>query len=223
MPVTVSAPHTVSATIGARPNKNTAAAPDMKSGKIVLVGDGACGKTCLLEVFRKDRFPEEYVPTVVDNFVKTVRFDTNKVVSLALWDTAGQENYDTIRPLSYRDTDLVLLCYTIENPKNFPNISEKWLMEIKNYCPTAGYFLVGLKRDLRYDDGVDEATLISEEDGKAMAAQIHAEKFIECSARTRENVDTVFIEAARYIEEQKTAAHGQEGCWCWQGFRCCGS
>ena len=135
----------------------------MKSGKIVVVGDGACGKTCLLEVFKSDRFPEEYVPTVVDNFVKVVEFEENKSISLALWDTAGQEDYDTIRPLSYRETDLVLLCYTIENKKNLDNISSKWLMEIKNYCPSAGYYLIALKKDLRQEPDVDRKQLITEE------------------------------------------------------------
>lgn len=189
----------------------------MKSGKVVVVGDGACGKTCLLEVFKRNQFPEEYVPTVVDNFIKVVNFDKNKAVSLALWDTAGQEDYDTIRPLSYQETDLVMLCYTIENKKNLDNISTKWLMEIKNYCPEASYILVGLKRDIRYEEGIDKSVLITPEEGQQLADKIRAEKFIECSARTRENVDLVFQEAAKFIDKVKSNEAQRETCW-----PCCG-
>ena len=58
--------------------------------KLVIVGDGACGKTCLLIVFSKDQFPEVYVPTVFENYVADIEVD-NKQVELALWDTAGNE------------------------------------------------------------------------------------------------------------------------------------
>ncbi|EOB15496.1 GTP-binding protein Rho1 [Nosema bombycis CQ1] len=191
-----------------------------KSGKVVVIGDGACGKTCLLEVFRRNTFPEAYIPTVVDNFAKDVTIEQNNsrrggtTITLALWDTAGQEDYDTIRPLSYRETDLVLICYTIENKKKIPNISKKWLMEIKNYCPKAGYFLIGLKADLRSlnDPTLDKSAFISTEEGQEIADSIKAEKFIECSARTGENVNEVFKEAAKYINENKDGVNENAGC-----------
>ena len=83
--------------------------------KLVIVGDGACGKTCLLIVFSKDQFPEVYVPTVFENYVADIEVD-NKQVELALWDTAGQEDYDRLRPLSYPDTDVILMCFSIDSP-----------------------------------------------------------------------------------------------------------
>ena len=63
--------------------------------KLVIVGDGACGKTCLLMVFSKDHFPEYYAPTVFENYVADIEVD-GKQVELVLWDTAGQEDYDRL-------------------------------------------------------------------------------------------------------------------------------
>uniref|UniRef100_A0A2K6B1X2 Ras homolog family member C n=1 Tax=Macaca nemestrina TaxID=9545 RepID=A0A2K6B1X2_MACNE len=83
--------------------------------KLVIVGDGACGKTCLLIVFSKDQFPEVYVPTVFENYIADIEVD-GKQVELALWDTAGQEDYDRLRPLSYPDTDVILMCFSIDSP-----------------------------------------------------------------------------------------------------------
>ena len=84
---------------------------------MVIVGDGACGKTCLLIVFCKNQFPEVYVPTVFENYVADIEVDAETVyakqVELALWDTAGQEDYDRLRPLSYPDTDVVLMCFSM--------------------------------------------------------------------------------------------------------------
>ena len=60
--------------------------------KLVIVGDGTCGKTSLLIVFAKDKFPEVYTPTVFENYVADIEID-GKAVELALWDTAGQEAF----------------------------------------------------------------------------------------------------------------------------------
>ena len=57
--------------------------------KLVIVGDGACGKTCLLFAFTKDEFPDKYIPTVFENYVSDIEVD-GKLVELALWDTAGE-------------------------------------------------------------------------------------------------------------------------------------
>uniref|UniRef100_A0A3B3UCA4 Rho-related GTP-binding protein RhoC-like n=1 Tax=Poecilia latipinna TaxID=48699 RepID=A0A3B3UCA4_9TELE len=119
--------------------------------KLVIVGDGACGKTCLLIVFCKDQFPEVYVPTVFENYIADIEID-GKQVELALWDTAGQEDYDRLRPLSYPDTDVILMCYSIDSPDSLENISEKWTPEVKHFCPNVPIILVGNKKDLRSDE-----------------------------------------------------------------------
>ncbi|KAM0672915.1 Rho GTPase [Ordospora colligata] len=194
-----------------------------KAGKVVVVGDGACGKTCLLEVFRRNQFPKVYIPTVVDNFIKDIEVEKDKQVSLAVWDTAGQEDYDTIRPLSYRETDIVLLCYTIEDNKKISNISRKWLMEIRNYCPNSKFFLIGLKKDMRdtEDPTFDKSSMVTEAEGRALAEKINALKFFECSALTGENVDLVFLEAAKYIWDTKKIASDAGSCGFLPCIGCC--
>ncbi|KAM0674051.1 hypothetical protein GVAV_002569 [Gurleya vavrai] len=173
-----------------------------KAGKIVVIGDGACGKTCLLEVFKKNKFPEDYIPTIIDNFVETVEVDGVEV-NLAIWDTAGQEEYDAVRPVSYSETDLIFLCYSIEKKDMLLNIGAKWMPEIRNYCPTAGTFLVGLKSDLRGDPSVDIKNVASERDGEDLKDQIGAAQFLECSAKNNTNVKLLFEEAAKWLKENK--------------------
>merc|ERR1711900_94574 len=92
--------------------------------KLVIVGDGACGKTCLLIVFSKGTFPEVYVPTVFENYVADVEVD-GRHVELALWDTAGQEDYDRLRPLSYPDSHVILICFAVDSPDSLDNVQEK--------------------------------------------------------------------------------------------------
>ena len=117
----------------------------VKKKKLVIVGDGACGKTCILIVFKKGEFPQDYIPTVFDQFVADIEVD-GKYVELVLWDTAGQEDYDRLRPLSYPDTDVIVMCFSIDAPDTLENIPEKWTPEIRHFCPTVPIILVGNKK-----------------------------------------------------------------------------
>ncbi|KAG0418343.1 Rho-related GTP-binding protein RhoA-B, partial [Dictyocoela roeselum] len=183
-------------------------------GKVVVVGDGACGKTCLLEVFKRNKFPDEYVPTFVDNFVKEVELSEEKTVALTMWDTAGQEDYDLVRPLSYKDTDLVMLCYSIENKDLLENLTSKWILEISNFCPNIDIFLVGLKLDVRGNDDYDQDRVTTADEGMNIAKEIKAVKFYECSAKTGENVNVVFEEVANYILEKNKRIPRTKRCCC---------
>jgi len=97
--------------------------PDMKR-KIVVVGDGGCGKTCLLIVYAHNRFPEAYIPTVFENYVTNRQFD-GKVIEIALWDTAGQEEYDRLRPLSYPESHVILIVFSVDFPVSLANVQDK--------------------------------------------------------------------------------------------------
>ncbi len=165
--------------------------------KLVIVGDGACGKTCLLFVFTKDEFPDKYVPTVFENYVSDIEVD-GKNVELALWDTAGQEDYDRLRPLSYPDTDVILMCFSVDSPDSLENISVKWTPEVQHFCPNVPYVLIATKRDLRQElMGKEGVCLIRSEQGKQVAEKIGAFAYLECSAKTRDGVREVFEMATR--------------------------
>uniref|UniRef100_A0A3Q4HLZ9 Rho family GTPase 3a n=1 Tax=Neolamprologus brichardi TaxID=32507 RepID=A0A3Q4HLZ9_NEOBR len=140
-----------------------------------------------------------YVPTVFENYTASFEIDTQRI-ELSLWDTSGSPYYDNVRPLSYPDSDAVLICFDISRPETLDSVMKKWKGEIQEFCPNTKMLLVGCKSDLRtdlstlvelsnhrqapvsYDQvyGSNFLTLIS------MAKQISA-PYIECSAQQSEN------------------------------------
>jgi len=190
--------------------------------KLVIVGDGACGKTCLLIVFSKGMFPEVYVPTVFENYVADVEVDGKKV-ELALWDTAGQEDYDRLRPLSYPDSHVILICFAIDSPDSLDNVQEKWISEVIHFCQGLPIILVACKKDLRTDPKTiqDLARMhqkpVTYEEGAGVAQKIGASFYVECSAKTGEGVREVFQRATRCALTSKRSGgrgkrNGKGGC-----------
>ncbi|MEE6513019.1 hypothetical protein FKM82_020441 [Ascaphus truei] len=141
--------------------------------KLVIVGDGGCGKTCLLIVFNGDEFPESRIPTVFDNYVADIEVD-GKLVELALCDTAGQEDYNRLRTLSYSDTDVILMCFSIDNPDSLTahHVNRSAVLSVPQ-------------------------ELVKPEEGRDMANRIGAFGYMECSAKMKDGVREVFEMAAR--------------------------
>jgi small GTP-binding protein len=169
-----------------------------KNYKTVVVGDGAVGKTCILWCYAKNEFPTEYVPTVFDNYVVKVQ-SGNQEINLQLWDTAGQEDLENIRVLSYTNTNVFLLCFAVSEPDSYYNVQTKWLRELNQYNKDPVIILVGTKVDLRGDTMTisklqDEGKkMITEEQGKQKAQQIGAVGYLECSAlNNQQSVKAVF-------------------------------
>ena len=170
--------------------------------KIVTVGDSSCGKTCLHTTFVRDRFPVEYVPRVFESHVCDIRVD-GKTVELAFWDTVGDEEYDRLRPLSYPDTDVFLMCFSIDSPESLAKVLEKWTPEVRHFCPDVPIILVGNKKDLRNDESAKRELSkmkqepVKSEEGSLMCERIKAYAYLECSAKTKEGVRDVFTTAVR--------------------------
>ncbi|KLO81146.1 uncharacterized protein LW93_4719 [Fusarium fujikuroi] len=173
--------------------------------KLVLLGDGACGKTSLLNVFTRGYFPTVYEPTVFENYVHDIFVD-NVHIELSLWDTAGQEEFDRLRSLSYDDTDLIMLCYSVDSKDSLENVESKWVGEIADNCPGTKLVLVALKCDLR-EQGEEEENesgeprekrpMINYDQGLEVARRINALRYLECSAMKNRGVNEAFTEAAR--------------------------
>eukprot|EP01084_Bolivina_argentea_P020973 38958_1 len=100
----------------------------MEHIKLVNVGDGAVGKTTMLITYSTNTFPYTYLPTVWDNFTANIMVD-GKPIYLGLWDVRTDEDYDRLRPLSYPQTDVFLVCFSIISKDSFENVKYKWVPE----------------------------------------------------------------------------------------------
>lgn len=186
------------------------------------MGDGACGKTSLLNVFTRGYFPQVYEPTVFENYVHDIFVD-GQAMQLSLWDTAGQEEFDRLRSLSYSDTHTIMLCFSVDSRDSLENVQTKWVSEIVDHCDGVKLVLVALKCDLRSNEdsspqgtagaegeaaaedpskaGANNAQaqkkLISYEEGLAVAKKVGALRYLECSAKKNRGVNEAFTEAAR--------------------------
>jgi Rho family, other len=161
---------------------------------------------------------------VFENYVTMIQFE-GKDIELALWDTAGQEEYDRLRPLSYPESDVILIVFSIDFPTSLANVQDKvrlsffilakqqhsclslwlplqWYPEVAHFCEGTPLILVGTKTDLRRDEqtkrmlSAQGQTPVTPEQGSTVAKEIGA-KYIECSSKTGDNVKEVFNLALR--------------------------
>merc|ERR1719273_65975 len=126
-----------------------------------------------------------------------------KPINLGLWDTAGQEDYDRLRPLSYPQTNVFLVCFAVIASSSLNNVKMKWIPEITQHAPDVPIILVGTKSDLRNDQEMQPELArkglkcVSPQEAQAMANEVGAVKYLECSALTQDGLKVVFDEAIR--------------------------
>jgi len=176
--------------------------------KCVVVGDKDVGKTSVLLSYTKKAAGPQSVTIFVNLSLKLMV--GKRVVSLNIWDTAGQDEVNRLRPLAYARTDVFLVVFAIDQPDSLSSVLKKWAPELQHHSDNSLVLLVGNKADLR-DSKEAQARLMNEgqemvcrEEAVAVAKEIGARGYYECSARTMEGVKTVFDEAIQGVLDRKT-------------------
>ncbi|KAL4564902.1 hypothetical protein LXL04_028978 [Taraxacum kok-saghyz] len=170
---------------------------------------------------------QDYVPTVFDNFSANVVVN-GAIVNLGLWDTAGNllkhyqlEDYNRLRPLSYRGADVFILAFSLISKASYENVSRKWIPELKHYplesqSSLLGPKLVNLRDDKQFFADHPNAVPITTAQGEELKKTIGAPAYIECSAKTQENVKAVFDSAVKVVlappSSKKKKGNAQKGC-----------
>ncbi|CAG5132345.1 unnamed protein product [Candidula unifasciata] len=158
-------------------SSNPGSSTEIRS-KIVVVGSCGCGKTALIHRYVKYSFLETYTPTGFDTYSTQYCVSDTYKINMSVWDTSGDAGYDRVRPLSYNEADLVIICFAIDKPETMEEIVSRWYPEVREHCPTMPVMLVGCKSDMRgeikampadilkpafvtYDQGLKTAKLIN--------------------------------------------------------------
>lgn len=145
--------------------------------------------------------PQSYTPTVFERLTVNLQIK-GKPLNLQIWDTAGQVDYDRLRPLFYPDASVLLLCFDVTSPHSFDNIFNRWYPEVSHFCKEVPIIVVGCKTDLRKDKSLvkklrkNRLEPVTYHRGQEMARSVGAVAYLECSALLQENVHAVFQEAA---------------------------
>eukprot|EP00924_Labyrinthula_sp_SR-Ha-C_P004473 snap_masked-scaffold_1-processed-gene-1.28-mRNA-1 protein AED:0.32 eAED:0.32 QI:0/-1/0/1/-1/1/1/0/194 len=191
----------------------------MKYYKFVAIGDGGAGKTSLLNCYTQGTFDPLHIPTTFGNTDTSITLN-NQSFFVALFDTAGQEEYDSVRHLSYSQTDLFLLCFSVVNDKSFENLKTVWIPEIRHHAPNTPFLVVGCKEDLRENsfgkEGVQSSEWYQQE-----AKNFGAIDYIECSSKAMSNISYVFeLGLERVLSYQKDLAEMEQKHQERDGFCC---
>ncbi|PRQ43665.1 putative small monomeric GTPase [Rosa chinensis] len=165
------------------------------SFKILLIGDSAVGKSSLLVSFISNSV-DDLAPTIGVDFKIKLLTVGGKRIKMTIWDTAGQERFRTLTSSYYRSAQGIILVYDVTRRDTFTNLSDVWAKEVELYSTNQDCVkvLVGNKVDRESERAV------SREEGIALAKDIGC-MFLECSAKTRENVERCFQELALKIME----------------------
>lgn len=168
--------------------------------KMILIGDGAVGKTSLKRKYIGKGFPSDYLPTLGSDFViKKVQINTNSIrreIKFQIWDIAGQPSFKQIRARYYNQAIGALLIFDVTRPDTLYNL-EKWIEELSlNVKRThVSVILIANKIDLRKPDHVTKEAIelfIHEKLTYGYDAIDKPISFIETSAKTGENVQQAF-------------------------------
>lgn len=165
--------------------------------KVIVIGSGGVGKSALTLQFMYDEFVEDYEPTKADSYRKKIMLD-GKEAQIDILDTAGQEDYAAIRDNYFRSGEAFLCVYSILEQESLSATEElrEQVLRVKNDDKTVPFLLVGNKTDL------ESRRTVGQESALELARQWGV-PYVETSAKTRQNVDQVFIELMRMIRDRR--------------------
>jgi small GTP-binding protein len=168
--------------------------------KVVIVGDTQVGKTCLLSRLTTGQFQGTDQPTIGAGFQNLAITAAHGVVSLQIWDTAGQEQYRSLAPMYYRNAQAAILVFDLTNHRSFLGL-EDWVAELeaREADDRVKLFVVGNKCDLAQDRVLDRAK------AERFAQSHHALAYYETSAKTGDGVIELFTEVADSATVKKQA------------------
>jgi small GTP-binding protein len=168
-----------------------------KGVKCVMVGDIGCGKTCAVELFTSRTMPTQYSPTLNGVAYKTQVTIDNQPITLELWDTPGQADYENRRALYYPLADVVLMVFNMVDRSTLENARSKWFQEVRRHIKDVPIVLAGLQKDR-----VDEENFKVPTDGYVISMESHIEKIRDniikpvlyrtCSTLQNVGVDELF-------------------------------
>ncbi|QRV84172.1 Ephrin type-A receptor 4 [Ceratobasidium sp. AG-Ba] len=191
----MSVPHLKGIPIYSRSEWRTISKEEINSkyAQLYLVGDGAAGKSCVLDVLHTGSFPESWNPRIFEDYYAVANV-ARKQLPIRIIDTTGLSEYKPVRAAAYRGVHLVLVCFAIDSPDSLENVQQVWMPEVRKYCPSAPLILVGCKMDLRRSTTTVEGLKktgerpVTYEEGLKIANDIGALCYLECSARTGEGM-----------------------------------
>lgn len=159
--------------------------------KVVLLGRWYCGKTSLVERFIYNRFEDKYQNTIGAAFsAKTLKIKNEELV-VSVWDTVGDERYESISKMYYRNARAAVVCYDLTDPESWKR-AKFWVEEVRSHEETCKIYLCGTKLDLLKN--TDRATDFR--DVTKYTKEFDAKEF-ETSSKTGENIDQLFEEVAK--------------------------
>lgn len=163
--------------------------------KVVLLGQSAVGKTCIVGQFVMGKFDPAFCPTLGASYASKTIVINNQSIALQIWDTAGQERFRVLAPMYYHGAQAAILVFSVTNEESFREI-DFWVQSIKENVKSIELFLVGNKIDL------ENERKITEEQGRLKAEEINA-LYFETSAKMASGVDELFMTLCKQVCNSK--------------------
>ncbi len=157
--------------------------------KIAVVGDGAVGKTSLIKKYTKGNFEKDYIKTIGAQFSRFEKIIEGDSVNLVFWDIAGQEDFDFLQPLFYKESKASIIVYSLEENElgtnSFDHI-KNWVQNLRKYCGEIPMILFANKVDLVEEDDINLLDI------KSIAEKYKFSSFSLTSAKTGQGVNEAF-------------------------------